>query len=208
MRCAWHPKYHGYPKIYGIGSWRGRDLEFSDGMCRSCGQRWLAQFRAGRRFGPSEAPPPIIPRWMPRIGVVLALLSAVILAARPVDHAMSARAHPAVAAALHSPSALPGAVPCAATDSAAVQASSSTSSYALARGFASIRRRIGVIPATLSCARRASATSRAIVVTPGCDHAAGSAPLMSTRAAATPRALSSALLNEHEPKLSRAARPV
>jgi hypothetical protein len=90
MRCAWHPKYRGYPWIYSISSWRGRDLVVSDGMCRSCARHWRDEFRAGHPF--SSVAPPLVPAWMPRLGVALALTTAVLLAARPLDPATAGRA--------------------------------------------------------------------------------------------------------------------
>ena len=35
-RCAWHRRYHGYAMILGIGSWRGRTIGYTDGICRNC----------------------------------------------------------------------------------------------------------------------------------------------------------------------------
>jgi hypothetical protein len=92
MRCAWHRKYRGYPWIYSIGAWRGRELVVSDGMCRSCARRWRDEFRAGRLFTPVT--PPLVPAWMPRVGVALALTSAVVFAARPLDPATAGRPAP------------------------------------------------------------------------------------------------------------------
>ena len=41
-RCAWHPRYRGYPLLSGIASWRGWNVRFTDGICEQC----LARFRA------------------------------------------------------------------------------------------------------------------------------------------------------------------
>jgi hypothetical protein len=39
LRCAWHSRYHGYPRLLGIASWRGFGLQFTDGICPSCASR-------------------------------------------------------------------------------------------------------------------------------------------------------------------------
>lgn len=44
-RCAWHPRYQGYPLLHGIASWRGFNVRFTDGICEKC----LARFRAEHR---------------------------------------------------------------------------------------------------------------------------------------------------------------
>jgi hypothetical protein len=44
-RCAWHPRYHGYPLWTGVASWRGLDVRFTDGICPRC----LARFRTEHR---------------------------------------------------------------------------------------------------------------------------------------------------------------
>ena len=41
-RCAWHPRYQGYPMVNGVASWRGWSVRFTDGICEKC----LEQFRA------------------------------------------------------------------------------------------------------------------------------------------------------------------
>ncbi|MGH7390439.1 MAG: hypothetical protein ACREM3_13420 [Candidatus Rokuibacteriota bacterium] len=38
-RCAWHRRYHGYPLVYGVASWRGERLDFTDGLCHACAVR-------------------------------------------------------------------------------------------------------------------------------------------------------------------------
>ncbi len=95
MRCAWHPKYHGFPWLYGVASWRGQGVMFSDGMCRWCANRWRAELHAGRfnllPTEPEPGPSAMVPAWMPRVGVALALTAAVILAARPLDPAVRTR---------------------------------------------------------------------------------------------------------------------
>lgn len=46
QRCAWHRRYYGWTLLKGVAAWRpfGR-LEFSDGICDPC----LERFRAGAR---------------------------------------------------------------------------------------------------------------------------------------------------------------
>jgi hypothetical protein len=35
-RCAWHGQFHGYRVVYGVSSWRGRGISFTDGLCSHC----------------------------------------------------------------------------------------------------------------------------------------------------------------------------
>ena len=87
MRCAWHPKYRGYPWLYGIRSWRGAGVSFSDGMCGPCARQWRAEFRSGRvRLGDDPPSlPQLVPGWTLRVGLGIALATAVIFAASPLD---------------------------------------------------------------------------------------------------------------------------
>ena len=39
IRCAWHPRYHGYPRLLGVASWRGLSVHFTDGICPTCATR-------------------------------------------------------------------------------------------------------------------------------------------------------------------------
>ena len=51
-RCAWHPRYFGHPHLSGVVSWRGWALQFTDGICGKCAQRFRsehARFLAGQR---------------------------------------------------------------------------------------------------------------------------------------------------------------
>lgn len=42
--CAWHPKNFGRRKLMGFGWWRPFfRLEFTDGMCRDCLKRAMAE---------------------------------------------------------------------------------------------------------------------------------------------------------------------
>ena len=87
MRCAWHPKYRGYPWLYGVRSWRGAGLSFSDGMCGSCVKQWRAEFHSGRVRLDDRPPvlPQLVPGWAPRVGLGIALATAVVFAASPLD---------------------------------------------------------------------------------------------------------------------------
>jgi hypothetical protein len=44
-RCAWHPRYRGYPLLSGITSWRGWTVRFTDGICGKCLDRFRAEHR-------------------------------------------------------------------------------------------------------------------------------------------------------------------
>jgi hypothetical protein len=48
-RCAWHRRFHGYPVVYGVASWRGRSITFTDGVCRSCAGRVRREWRLVER---------------------------------------------------------------------------------------------------------------------------------------------------------------
>jgi hypothetical protein len=45
-RCAWHPRYHGYPFWNGVVSWRGLAIRFTDGICPRCLQRFRSENRS------------------------------------------------------------------------------------------------------------------------------------------------------------------
>ena len=45
-RCAWHPRYFGYPLVEGVVSWSGWGLRFTDGICPECATRFRAEYRA------------------------------------------------------------------------------------------------------------------------------------------------------------------
>jgi hypothetical protein len=44
-RCAWHPRYHGYPLVEGVASWSGWGVKFTDGICADCATRFRAELR-------------------------------------------------------------------------------------------------------------------------------------------------------------------
>jgi len=45
-RCAWHPRYHGYPLVEGVASWSGWGVKFTDGICADCIARFRDEHRA------------------------------------------------------------------------------------------------------------------------------------------------------------------
>jgi hypothetical protein len=45
-RCAWHPRYHGYPLVEGVASWSGWGVKFTDGICVDCAARFRDEYRA------------------------------------------------------------------------------------------------------------------------------------------------------------------
>ena len=44
-RCAWHPRYHGYPLVEGVASWSGWGVKFTDGICADGARRFRAEYR-------------------------------------------------------------------------------------------------------------------------------------------------------------------
>jgi len=83
IRCAWHPRYHGYPRLLGVASWRGLSVNFADGICPTCATRVTPD-----RARPVPSSP--TPRW-PGAGraavlfVGVPLTAAVVLAATPLS---------------------------------------------------------------------------------------------------------------------------
>lgn len=55
-RCAWHPWYRGFRLVYGVTSWRGHDVRFTDGICSGCSARLRGDLGA-------PAPAPSRARW-------------------------------------------------------------------------------------------------------------------------------------------------
>src|SRR4051794_5575336 len=88
-RCAWHPKYRGYPLLFGVASWRGSRLVFTHGMCRGCAaylrHEWkmkpLAEIEPERRRRA-----PAVPALVPPGAVALVAIAVLLFVARPVDH--------------------------------------------------------------------------------------------------------------------------
>lgn len=61
-RCAWHTKYHGYPALEGVRSWRGLWVRFTDGICPDCAQRFRTEHR---NFLERRRPPALEPASTP-----------------------------------------------------------------------------------------------------------------------------------------------
>lgn len=82
-RCAWHRRYFGYTKVLGITSWRGLDVEFTDGICHRC----AAQVRADHlrvRFGRGVSADRRSTAWAPGLAALsLTVVIALVLIARP-----------------------------------------------------------------------------------------------------------------------------
>jgi hypothetical protein len=56
-RCAWHPRYHGYPLVEGVASWSGWGVKFTDGICAACAVRFRTEYRDcfdRRRLPPAD----------------------------------------------------------------------------------------------------------------------------------------------------------
>jgi hypothetical protein len=105
IRCAWHPRYHGYPRLLGVASWRGLSVHFTDAICPTCAMRVTPE---RRRTAPSSQRR----RW-PGAGraavlfVGVPLTAALVLAATPLSEP-PVPSPPAVAA-LPSAAAVPAA---------------------------------------------------------------------------------------------------
>ncbi len=90
-RCAWHRQYHGYGLLFGVMSWRGFKVRFSDGMCQECAARMprdLTFQRAGYQLPERRRRPAVL---APRLGVAAVAVTALVLAARPLDEAFVSR---------------------------------------------------------------------------------------------------------------------
>ena len=64
-RCAWHPRYYGYPLLTGVVSWRGIGFRFTDGICPRCLDRFRTEHRVflSRRDPAGDKPvAPLTPR--------------------------------------------------------------------------------------------------------------------------------------------------
>jgi hypothetical protein len=84
-RCAWHVKYHGYPILFGVASWRGFRPRFTDGLCRGCVVRSRAEWRSAHGV-PDEPPPRRVRVDRGRLAAIVFALAALVLAARSLDH--------------------------------------------------------------------------------------------------------------------------
>jgi hypothetical protein len=89
LRCAWHSRFHGYPRLIAVASWRGFRLQFTDGICPRCASRVMGDStppdppsKKARRPGGDRAAVLIV-------GVPLA--AALVLAASPLSEPPSPR---------------------------------------------------------------------------------------------------------------------
>ena len=82
-RCAWHRSYRGYPLAFGIASWRGFRVSFTDGMCLGCS----AQLRREWNLKPLAAglTPFGLHGELVRVAAMAVMLVSVVLAAQPLD---------------------------------------------------------------------------------------------------------------------------
>src|SRR2546428_462163 len=83
VRCAWHSRYHGYPRLLGVASWRGLRVQFSDGICPTCATRVMFDYARA-------VPPPEASRWpdtrrAAALFVGVPLTAALVLAAAPLS---------------------------------------------------------------------------------------------------------------------------
>ena len=80
-RCAWHRRFHGYPLYFGVASWHGRTLSFTDGVCRGCAARVRSEWKLIER-------PIMISMRFRRVaatGLSMALLIGTLLAPGPLS---------------------------------------------------------------------------------------------------------------------------
>jgi hypothetical protein len=81
IRCAWHRRYRGHPRLIGVGSWHGWGVQFTDGICNRCATRVIDEptrvpSRSAR--GRRGARPALLFLGLP-------LTAAVVLAAAPLS---------------------------------------------------------------------------------------------------------------------------
>jgi hypothetical protein len=93
-RCAWHPRYRGRRLIYGISSWRGGGIRFTDGVCRSCAARLRRDLGdAGEPIEPlvRRIAAPGVPETVARAALAVLALAGIVFAARAVHQAVPGR---------------------------------------------------------------------------------------------------------------------
>lgn len=90
-RCAWHRRYYGYPTLYGIASWRGWNLRFTDGACPRCVLRVRKEFNIAAPLWPHRRERQVRkgPLLLPPAAVGLMALGVFLVLARPLDHALA-----------------------------------------------------------------------------------------------------------------------
>jgi hypothetical protein len=79
-RCAWHRAYHGYPIAFGIASWSGLGVSYTDGMCRGCTIRFRRQWNLPELSDE--------PSWIPSLvrgAVAVAVVMVLIVTVRSSD---------------------------------------------------------------------------------------------------------------------------
>jgi len=163
IRCAWHPRYHGYPRLLGVASRRGLSVHFTDAICPTCAMRVTPE---RRRTAPSSQRR----RW-PGAGraavlfVGVPLTAALVLAATPLSEPPVAS--PPAVAALPSAAAKPAATHAPDAALGALDAEPRVSRVALERDCDEVVRRV--------LAARRSNAPRPVVV-PARPVIAGPAP--------------------------------
>ncbi len=158
IRCAWHPRYHGYPRLLGVASRRGLSVHFTDAICPTCAMRVTPE---RRRTAPSSQRR----RW-PGAGraavlfVGVPLTAALVLAATPLSEPPVAS--PPAVAALPSAAAKPAATHAPDAALGALDAEPRVSRVALERDCDEVVRR--VLTARRSNAPRPVPASRLVTV--------------------------------------------
>src|SRR5262245_18992164 len=79
IRCVSHSRFHGYPRLLGVVSWRGCRLQFTDTICRRCATRATAEANGFAL----TTPPRRGGDWTAALFVGLPLTTALVLAATP-----------------------------------------------------------------------------------------------------------------------------
>ena len=88
-RCAWHRSYRGYPLAFGIASWRGVGISFTDGMCLGCSSRLRREWNlppiqaTGLSFGSRFQ--------LARVAAMAVIVVSLVLAERPLNDVRSVR---------------------------------------------------------------------------------------------------------------------
>jgi hypothetical protein len=89
-RCAWHRSYRGYPLAFGIASWRGVGISFTDGMCLGCSARLRREWSLPPIVG---SPATFGSRFqLARVAAMAVMVVSLVLAERPLNDVRSVRA--------------------------------------------------------------------------------------------------------------------
>lgn len=88
-RCAWHGLYHSYRVVYGVASWRGQGISFTDGLCARCAilHENLDAHVAGGTPRRGRSVSRVAPE-LASIALCLMMVVAGVVAARPPDFEM------------------------------------------------------------------------------------------------------------------------